>query len=260
LSDSEIHSGETPMLVNSPDSPRPQGMRSTLTYIYTFAFAAAIVLVSLTGADQQVLLVEKRGHVFFYAFTIGSEFVILALAYVGIRFSGMRLGEIIGGKWKTVEDFLLDVGLGFGFSIFLLIVVASLAIALGLNRPGVVDPGRKVILAIAPRTTAELALFFSLSTTAGLVEEVVFRGYLQKQFGKLFGNVWIGMFLSAILFGLAHGYEGKQRMFIIVILGVLFGTMAILRKSLRTGMIAHALFDGIVGAVAMFALKSGMLK
>src|SRR5437016_7514807 len=115
VSDSEIQSGETPVLLSPSESSGPQGMRSALAYFYTFAFAAAIVLVSLAGADQQVPLVQKRGHLFFYSFTIACEFVILALAYVGIRFSGMRLGQVIGGKWKTVEDFLIDVGLGFGF-------------------------------------------------------------------------------------------------------------------------------------------------
>lgn len=259
MNDAQTRMEETLRLA-MPHNSEPQGMRRTWMYAYSFLFAALIIFVSLTGADQQIPLAQKRGHLLFYSITIASEVVILGLAYLGMRFSGMRFSDVIGGKWRTVEDFLLDVGLGFGFSILLLVVVASLGFALHLNRPGTMDSGKKVILAIAPKTGAELALFFFLSITAGLVEEVVFRGYLQKQFGKLFRNVWIGMFVSAILFGLSHGYEGKPRMFIIFVLGLLFGSVAILRKSLRTGMIAHALFDGLVGAAAMFAVKSGALK
>ena len=237
----------------------PPGARRTWMYVYTFLFAGLIIFLSLAGADQQVPLAQKRGHFLFYAVTIASEFLVLGLAYIGMRISGMRLATVIGGRWQTAEDFLLDVGLGAGFSFVLLVVVASLALALHLNQ-GAMKGGKNVVLAIAPKTAAELVLFLFLSIIAGLVEEVVFRGYLQKQFGKLFRNIWAGMFLSAILFGLSHGYEGKARMFIIFVLGVLFGSLAILRKSLRPGMIAHALFDGFVGAVAMFAMKSGAIK
>ena len=237
----------------------PSGGRHTWMYVYTFVFACLIVFLSLAGADQQIPLVQKRGHALFYAITIASEFLILGLAYIGMRISGMRLATVIGGRWQTVEDFLLDIGLGVGFSFVLLVVVASLALALHLNQ-GAMKAGKNVVLAIAPKTGVELALFFFLSIAAGLVEEIVFRGYLQRQFGNLFRNIWAGMFLSAMLFGLSHGYEGRGRMFIIFVLGLLFGSVAILRRSLRTGMIAHALFDGFVGAAAMFAVKSGAIK
>jgi len=255
LNDFEMQSAPVPAAGTPP--LKPEGQRHLWAYVYTFIFAALILFVSLAGADRQVPL-ARRGRGVFYAVTIASELVLLLLAWLGIRFSGTRLREIIGGKWRVVEDFLLDLTLGCGFAIFLLIVVASLGYALGLNRHP--DQGKQVILAVAPKTGEELALFLFLSMTAGVVEEIVFRGFLQTQFGKLFRNVWIGMFVSAILFGLSHAYEGKPRMFIIFILGAMFGTVTILRKSLRVGMIAHALFDGIVGALAMFAIKSGALK
>lgn len=258
LNDPETVPQATPPLLTER-SVEAHTARRAWTYVYTFLFAGLILFVSLAGADQQVPL-ARRGHNVFYTVTIVSELVLFILAYLGIRFSGMRLREVIGGKWKTVEDFLLELALGFGFSIFLLIVVAALGYAMGLNRPGTIDQGKKVIMAVAPKTNQELALFIFLSMTAGVVEEIVFRGFLQTQFGRLFRNVWFGMFVSAALFGLSHAYEGKPRMFLIFILGLLFGTVTILRKSLRTGMIAHALFDGFVGAAAMFAIKSGALK
>jgi membrane protease YdiL (CAAX protease family) len=259
LNDAQNLPQQSSAVFNDISSQQP-GNRLLWTYVYTFLYAGLLLFLSLAGADQQVPLAQKRGHVLFYTVTIASELVILALAYLGIRISGMRMAQVIAGKWKSAEDFLLDLGLGFGFAIFLLLVVAGLGFSLGLNRPGAADQGKKVIMAIAPKTTEELLLFLFLSMAAGVIEEVVFRGFLQIQFGKLARNIWLGMFFSAVLFGLSHAYEGKPRMFIIFVLGVLFGTMAILRKSLRTGMIAHALFDGIVGAVAMIAIKSGVLK
>jgi membrane protease YdiL (CAAX protease family) len=102
-----------------------------------------------------------------------------------------------------------------------------------------------------------------MSVIAGFVEEIVFRGYFQTQFGILLRNVWLGMFLSAAVFGLSHAYEGRQRMLLIFVYGAMFGTLAILRKSLRPGMMAHAWHDSFEGVLLVIAdklLKSGVLK
>jgi membrane protease YdiL (CAAX protease family) len=236
---------------------------SNLHYIYTFLLAALVVFLSFAGSDQQGAIAQKRGHIFFYLVTMGGEFFLLALTYLGIRFSRMRFREVIGGRWNTVEDFLLDVAIAIGFWILLLGVVAGVAVALHLNQPGTVDQGRKTIQAIGPKNGAELALFILMSTVAGFVEEIVYRGYFQRQFSSLLRNGWIGMIAAAVLFGLSHGYEGGRRMFIIFVMGALFGTLAILRKSLRPGMMSHAIFDSVAGIGLMMydkLQKSGAIK
>jgi len=52
-------------------------------------------------------------------------------------------------------------------------------------------------------------------------------------------------------------------MFLIFIYGAMFGTLAILRKSLRPGMMAHAWhdsFEGVILVVADKLVKSGAIK
>ena len=88
-----------------------------------------------------------------------------------------------------------------------------------------------------------------MSATAGFCEEVIFRGYLQRQFGAMTGSVAAGIVLSAIAFGASHGYEGGARMVLLAIFGLMFGVLAVWRKSLRPGMIAHAWHDAFSGAV-----------
>ena len=41
---------------------------------------------------------------------------------------------------------------------------------------------------IAPHTYLEAGIFVLLSVFAGLFEEIIFRGYLQRQFGALANN------------------------------------------------------------------------
>jgi len=90
-------------------------------------------------------------------------------------------------------------------------------------------------------------LWICLSATAGFCEEVLFRGYLQKQFSRLLRNRWIALLVVSILFGLSHGYEGTQRMLLIALLGLAFGIMSMLRRSLRPAIMAHTLQDTISG-------------
>jgi len=40
--------------------------------------------------------------------------------------------------------------------------------------------------------------------TAGVTEELLFRGYLQTRIEKIFGNAWVGILISALVFGIMH--------------------------------------------------------
>jgi uncharacterized protein len=244
-------------------APRPKQYRSAWHYVYTLALAGVMVFLSFAGAHQQGQFAQKRGHVIFYVITMGTELVLLGLAYLGMRFSRMKMREVIGGRWNTIEDFLLDVAVAFGFWIISYAALIGLAFSMHMANPGAIDEGKKTIQLLAPRGGLELLLWISMSVVAGFVEEIVFRGYFQRQFSTLLRNVWVGMFAAAAVFGLSHAYEGRQRMFLIFIYGAMFGTLAILRKSLRPGMMAHAWhdsFEGVILVVADKLVKSGAIK
>jgi CAAX protease family protein len=93
-------------------------------------------------------------------------------------------------------------------------------------------------------------LWLALSASAGVCEEIVFRGYFQKQFHAFTGNVALAVVLQALVFGAGHAYQGMKQVVVISVLGALYGVLAAWRKSLRPGMIAHAwsdVFGGLLG-------------
>ena len=98
------------------------------------------------------------------------------------------------------------------------------------------------IRSLLPQQPIEMVLWVALSISAGVCEEVVFRGYFQKQFQAWTRSMWIALLLQAVLFGISHGYQGVAALKI-TIFGCLFGLFAWWRKSLRPGIIAHALTD-----------------
>jgi uncharacterized protein len=133
------------------------------------------------------------------------------------------------------------------------------AIVNGILNLALHPKGISVILQLVPHTAAELALWIPLAASAGFCEEYIFRGYFQQQFGALTRSVWAGVFFQAVFFGLGHGYQGAASMFGIFCLGLIFGIVAKLSKSLRPTMIAHGwtdFFAGVIGyMVFLYHLK-----
>jgi len=141
-----------------------------------------------------------KARAFEYLFTIVWEFVLLLIVWVGIRLRRVTIRELIGGRWNRVEDFLIDVAIaGAGvFGAYLVVGVAAYLAGLG-GREHLAE-GKKLAEMLAPSSLKLLALFFVLSTVAGFVEEILFRGYLQKQFAALTGSVVWGLMLQAVFF------------------------------------------------------------
>ena len=194
-----------------------------------------------------------------YGGTFLTEFVLILIIWFGIRSRGVRMRDLIGGRWETVEDFLLDIGIAVGFLIVSLLLLFGLRIALGLidlhNLQQSQSDTLRVLGPLAPHTYIEAAFFVALSVSAGLFEEIIFRGYLQRQSHALANNAALGIILSAIIFGLGHGYQGARNMVVIAVFGMFFGCMAYLRKSLRPGMIAHGLQDSLAGIALFFLVR-----
>jgi membrane protease YdiL (CAAX protease family) len=101
-----------------------------------------------------------------------------------------------------------------------------------------------------PRGGAEISLWVALSVTAGICEEAIFRGYLQRQFMALTKSVPAGILLSAAAFGAAHAYQGFRMVILIGLYGAMFGILAHWRGSVRPGMIAHAWQDSVSGVLS----------
>jgi len=188
-----------------------------------------------------------QGHIRIYLGTIIYEWLFTGYVWWGVRRAGGSMRELIGGRWKSVEDFLLDIAIGVGAWIGALLVIAMAAIAMGMDHSGNIDEARKQLGFLAPQSSLEVFLWVCLSATAGFCEEILFRGYLQKQFTRLLRNRWVALVVVSIVFGLGHGYEGSQRMVLIALLGLAFGVVSMWRKSLRPAMMAHTLQDTISG-------------
>jgi uncharacterized protein len=188
-----------------------------------------------------------------YVSTLIWQWALFALVIFGVRRKGLKLGDLLGRKWRGFDDVMMDVVYAAGFFVVSKLVLAVIVVAVmkALQLPDdtfTLKKSMDAVSSLTPRTLAEMAVWISLSLTAGFVEEVVFRGYLQRQFSALTRNAAAGIILSALIFGSAHAYQGFLQVTIIAALGAMFGMLAHWRRSLKPGIIAHAgqdIFSGL---------------
>lgn len=202
------------------------------------------------------------------------DLILLVWVAFGLRLKKIPLRSLLGDSSFDPRTILLDSGLAFVFWIGSLMVLSSISLAWSgaaavfTHHPAThtaeksgpfptPDPERLKELhrlaELAPEDGTEIAAWVLLCMIVGFSEELVFRGYLQRQcIGLARGRVAWGILASAVVFGSAHAYQGVRGMVLIAVFGALFGVMAHFRRGLRAGMIAHCWHDLISGLTLAF--------
>jgi membrane protease YdiL (CAAX protease family) len=102
---------------------------------------------------------------------------------------------------------------------------------------------------IIPQNGNELARFYGLSITAGIVEEILWRGFLIWYLGQ-FMPLWAAALVSVIGFGLAHAYQGVANLPQVTVVGAAFTGLYLLTGSIWLPIILHAAVDILQGRLA----------
>ena len=181
-----------------------------------------------------------------YLSTATWEWMLTAYVLWGVRRRGTPLEAVTGAKWKSFLEFARDFGIAISFWFVALMVLGATAVALHFRG------SKESVGFLAPRGWVQIALWILVCVTAGFCEETIFRGYLQKQFIAWSGNATAGVVASAVVFGACHIYQGVKPAIVITVYGLMFGILAQWRKSLRPGMMTHALHDTVSGIAVRF--------
>ncbi|MGB8802513.1 MAG: CPBP family intramembrane glutamic endopeptidase [Candidatus Acidiferrales bacterium] len=100
---------------------------------------------------------------------------------------------------------------------------------------------------LVPRTNGEYPGMILVALTAGVCEEILFRGYVTWYFLAFWPGTRISLALaviiSAILFGFGHIYFGVRQVGVSAVAGLFFSTIVLVAGSLAPAMILHAALD-----------------
>ena len=100
-------------------------------------------------------------------------------------------------------------------------------------------------LALLPRTRQERLLFVGLAVTAGVCEEILFRGFGIAYVRWLWPDAtraWL-ITVTSVAFGFAHLYQGRRGVVLTGVVGAVFASLTLSSGSLVPAMVLHALLD-----------------
>ena len=244
---------------------------------HTVILVAGIVLLSFAGAEQFSAANPVVNRLQTYGLTAVTELCMLAWIYFGLRLRKIPFRVLLGSVPLDLRSLAIDAGLAILFWFGALFVLATIGVSWiiieaairhhGLPVPGKPfspDPSQQQTLhtltQLAPTSAREVVAWIFLCLLAGIAEEVVFRGYLYRQFTAWArGAVAVGVILSSLFFGAAHGYQGARNMVLLAVFGALFCLLALFRRSLRPGIFAHAWHDLFTGLVLAFLTSHHVL-
>lgn len=98
---------------------------------------------------------------------------------------------------------------------------------------------------LLPVSKEEKKIWVLVSLTAGITEEIIYRGFLIFALGYLFPDwsIWAVLFFASLIFGLAHTYQGFSGVVRTAFVGMWLSVAYIGFGSLIPLMILHALID-----------------
>ena len=172
----------------------------------------------------------------FYLISIGGDWLLFYFCWVGVHWKGGDFFQLAGGRWNSAKDALKDIGIALPFWVVWELAARGGHWILGPDQAKPVQP-------LLPRSFLEVAVWLAVCVTAGFCEEMIFRGYLQRQFLAMSGSVGVAIVAQAFFFGIGHAYQGWKQVCIIVVLGVLYGVLAAWRRNLQANIIAHVWSD-----------------
>jgi membrane protease YdiL (CAAX protease family) len=215
-------------------------LHTAIILIVLGVLAVGGILRALRGSHD---IVGPLGRLPLYGGILITQLLLFWFVRTGIRRSGWSVRSLIdqtpwtAGRWArylgiAVAGWLLWMSFGALLGSFL--------------RPGPEE--LSAVIQFLPRGVLEKLCWVVFAVGASFCEEVLYRGYLMRQFSALTGSPAAALLLQAAVFAIGHVSLGPALMISISLLAVWLGALTMWQKSLVPAMIVHAgisLFGGL---------------
>jgi CAAX protease family protein len=117
----------------------------------------------------------------------------------------------------------------------------------------------QIALKIFPQDAPERLAFFAVVLTVAVCEEFIYRGFVQRSFEDWSGGMILaGIAGSAVMFAVAHLYQGPRGVITTLIVGALFSAIRAWTGSLLAPLVAHFIADITAGFLAPSRLRAAL--
>lgn len=149
--------------------------------------------------------------------------------------------------------------IGAGVAVLVFILLNMLATVRSPEKLEQVVQQSRDLCQIAPQSPTEERVFFLLSITAGICEEILFRGLLIAVLAVSMG-MWPSLILSTAIFGLGHAYQGWKGIGRTAAAGLVLALFAVGSGSLFVPILLHAVGDLTSGHMLSMASRGRSLS
>src|ERR1019366_10720057 len=190
-----------------------------------FLRTTRMVAPAFFGSDAVRTLVFQS---FMYVFLVGALYLVIA--------------------WRYGEPFLTSLGWTFPIPHAFFVLTGGPALTIALSALGVLlraplDSSQIEILIKSKASLAAIILFGVI--LAPIFEETLFRGFLLPLLARSLGPT-LGIFLTALLFGLLHGAQNHwawQPIVLIGVAGIVFGYVRYKTRSTTSAFVMHSAYN-----------------
>jgi uncharacterized protein len=184
---------------------------------------------------------------------IGLELVDAAIVLVLFAIAGRPLEGLVRLDWLPQGWW---TGVAWGVVLLACALLIAQVAAMRGNETELSTVRKQVtsVEGVIPHTPAELRLFFGLSLSAGVGEEIVFRGYLLPYFDALVGPAG-AVLATTLIFGVGHAYQGAAGIVKTGLMGLLFAGAFVATGNLLAPMLLHAVIDAVSGVAGYLAVR-----
>jgi uncharacterized protein len=179
-----------------------------------------------------------------YASVIVSQWTLVATAALLLATRWQGLGAIGQGPGISIlRTALAALALLGGFALLSRYSLAQLRIAAATDLPTHVRKAGRIL----PRDRVEQAGYVPVAITAGVCEEILYRGWLPWALAAWTGSAAAGFVGAAIVFGAGHAYQGRNGVVLTTLLALFLGGVVAWTGSLLPGQFLHVAVDLVNG-------------
>ncbi|WP_394232162.1 CPBP family intramembrane glutamic endopeptidase [Niallia oryzisoli] len=167
----------------------------------------------------------------------------ITLQDIGLQ--GITINPAALGKWPTY----ITLGLAVLYLVSILYYVIGSKISKKIKK-NLSDAQKKQLETstfadILPVSKEDKKVWTLVSWTAGITEEIIYRGFLIFALTQLFPNftIWLTLVISSVFFGLAHTYQGIGNVIRTTLIGLFFAVLYIGLGSIIPLILFHFLVD-----------------
>lgn len=190
---------------------------------------------------------DPRKKIKFYGKIMAASWVCTVVALLTIGISAVFTIRTMAGDIAWLDPgsrgriFLEGLAVGILAALF---IPAGLAIGSEKIRKKAAKAARRLAF-LVPSTREERGWWWPLCLTAGICEEVVYRGFLLHYFHVLPFHLTLtwALVASSLIFGVGHLYQGAGGGISSAALGFVLGAIFVITGNLIPAIVAHAVID-----------------